>query len=147
MEPPRHEPQPVPTPEPSSAEPGLTGLLLCRDLIFTTKVKGTAEALGYRILVASDQSLAVSLIEKWNPRVVLVDLTAGDVAAPVALRAYLKLAGPDAWFVAFGPHVEADALVVAKAAGCQVVMPRSKFSAELPDLLRRYFNWPAINGH
>jgi hypothetical protein len=48
--------------------------------------------------------------------------------------------------VAFGPHVDANALVAAKAAGCQVVMPRSKFSAELPDLLRCYFNQPEING-
>jgi len=146
MEPPRNEPQPVPSPDPPLAEPGPTGLLLCRDLIFTTKVRGTAEALSYRILVASDQSLVMSLIERWHPRVVFVDLTAGEVAAPGALIAYQKLAGPDAWFVAFGPHVEEDALVAAKAAGCQVVMPRSKFSAELPELMRRYFNRPAING-
>ena len=144
MEPPRTEPQPVPTPDPSSSEPRPTGLLLCRDLIFTTKVRGTAEALGYRILVASDESLVTSLIERWHPRVVFVDLTAGELASPGALIAYQKLAGPDVWFVAFGPHVEADALDAAKAAGCQVVMPRSKFSAELPELMRRYFNQPAI---
>jgi hypothetical protein len=146
MEPTRHEPQPVPSPEPPLAEPGLTGLLLSRDLIFTTKVRGTAEALSYRILVASEQSLVMSLIAKWHPRVVFVDLTAGEVAAPGALIAYQKLAGPDAWFVAFGPHVEASALVAAKAAGCQVVLTRSKFSAELPELLRRFFNQPAIHG-
>jgi hypothetical protein len=146
MEAPRNESQPVRTPEPSPAEPGPIALLLCRDLIFTTKVKGTAEALSYRILVASDESLVASLIEKWRPRVVFVDLTAGEVAAPGALIAYQKLAGPDVWFVAFGPHVEADALDAAKAAGCQVVMPRSKFSAELPELLRRYFNRPAKSG-
>jgi hypothetical protein len=146
MEAPRNEPQPVRTPEPSSAGPGPMGLLLCRDLIFTTKVKGTAEALGHRILVASNESLVMSLIEKWHPLVVFVDLTAGEVAAPGALIAYQKLAGPDAWFVAFGPHVEADALDAAKAAGCQVVMPRSKFSAELPELLRQYFNRPAQSG-
>jgi hypothetical protein len=146
MESHRNEPQPVPTPDPSSAAPGPTGLLLCRDLIFTTKVKGTAQALRYRIVVASDQSLAISLIEKWHPRVVFVDLTAGEVAEPDALIAFQKLAGADTWFVAFGPHVDADALDAARAAGCQVVMPRSKFSAELPDLLRRYFNPPAIIG-
>jgi hypothetical protein len=146
MEPPRQKSQPVPSSEPPLAEPGPIGLLLCRDLIFTTKVRGTAEELGYQILVASEESLVMSLIERWHPRLVLVDLTAGAVAAPDALIAYQNLAGPDAWFVAFGPHVEADALVAAKAAGCQVVMPRSKFSAELPDLLRRYFNRAAIHG-
>ena len=74
-----------------------------------------------------------------------VDLTAGEVAGSSPLIAFQTLAGADTWFVAFGPHVEADALVAAKTAGCQIVMPRSKFSAELPDLLRRFFNQPAIN--
>ena len=66
-------------------------------------------------------------------------------AAGAALIAYQKLTGPGTWFVAFGPHVEADALAAAKAAGCQVVIPRSKFSAELPELIRQYFNRPAIH--
>ncbi len=126
-------------PAPAASETGPTGLLLSRDLIFTTKVRGTAEALEYRLLVAGNQSLAVSLIETWHPQVVFIDLTAGEMAAPTALIAYQKLAGPDVWFVAFGPHVDADALAAAKSAGCQVVMPRSKFSAELPDLMRQYF--------
>jgi hypothetical protein len=135
------EPWSVPGPASPSTqpEPGPLGLLLSRDLIFTTKIKQTAAALGYRILVASDTSLARSLIETSGPRVVFVDLTAGEVAAPGALSDYMKLAGSDAWFVAFGPHVEVDALAAAKAAGCQVVLPRSKFAAELPELLRRYF--------
>ena len=62
---------------------------------------------------------------------------------PSALNTYQSLAGSDAWFVAFGPHVEADSLAAAKAAGCQVVLPRSKFTAELPELMQRYFSRPA----
>jgi hypothetical protein len=146
MEDPRIEPRKARAPEPSSAEPGTVGLLLCRDLIFTTKIKGTAEALGYRLFVTSDDSLAQSLIEEWHPRVVFVDLTAGNVAASGALIAYQKLAGPDTWFVAFGPHVDGDALAAAAASGCQIVMPRSKLSADLPNLLQRFFNQPPIDG-
>jgi hypothetical protein len=119
---------------------GPTGLLLCRDLIFTTKVTGTAAELGYPMLVASAESQAKLMIETYRPQVVFVDLTAGEMAAPGALSAYQKLAGPNAWFVAFGPHVEADTLAAAKAAGCHVVMPRSKFAAELPALMRQYFS-------
>ena len=50
-----------------------------------------------------------------------IDLTAGEMAARTAIIAYQKLAGPDAWLVAFGPHVEAEALAAAKAAGCHLV--------------------------
>jgi hypothetical protein len=119
------------------------GIVLSRDLFFTDKVKGTAEVLGYRILQAGELAQARMLIEKWQPRVVFLDLTAGDVAAPAAIAGYRQLTGPGTWYVAAGPHVQADALAAAREAGCQVVLPRSKFSAELPALMQRYFSRPA----
>lgn len=128
-------------------EVGLSGLLVSRDLIFITKIKNTAAELGYPMLVASTQSQAVSLIETYRPLVVLVDLTAGDSAASRALKAYQELAGVDAWLVAFGPHVDADALATAKGAGFHVVLTRSLFTARLPEFLRRYFSEaPGKNG-
>ncbi|HKA53020.1 MAG TPA: hypothetical protein VKJ47_05110 [Candidatus Binatia bacterium] len=41
--------------------------------------------------------------------------------------------------MAFGPHVERVALDAARAAGGTEVLSRNKFTAALPDLLRRYF--------
>jgi hypothetical protein len=111
-------------------------------LIFTAKVKGTAAELGYPMMVAGAETQARSMIETYRPRVVLVDLTAGAMVAPAALIAYQGLAGPESWFVAFGSHVEVDTLAAAKAAGCHVVLPRSRFAGELPTLLRHYFSQP-----
>jgi hypothetical protein len=125
----------LPVPE----ESGATGLLLCRDLIFTSKITGTARALGCRLLVAGNRSLAMSMIEQWRPCVVIADLAAGDLVAPEALIAYQKAAGSATAFLAFGSHVETASLDAARAAGCHEVLPRSKFSAELPTLIRRYF--------
>lgn len=125
---------PVPTPDPSR---GPAGLLLCRDLIFTSKVTGTARALGAQVVVAGNGALAEVMIGAWTPRVVFVDLAAGDLARPDAV-AGLKALVPDVPFIAFGSHVEADALVAAKAAGCELALPRSRFTTELPDLIRRY---------
>ena len=115
-----------------------TGLLLCADLIFTTKIKTTAADLGYEIVVAHDQAGAERQLATSRPRVVIVDLTAGATASAAALARYRALA-PDAYFVAFGPHVDADALDAARSAGCQSVLPRSKFAAKLPELLRQCF--------
>ena len=53
---------------------------------------------------------------------------------------------PQTPFLAFGSHVDTDALASAAASGCDPVMPRSKFSAELPDLIRRYFEGPGPTG-
>ena len=116
-----------------------TGILLSRDLIFTSKVTGTARLLGHRMLVAGNVEPAATMIAEWRPCVVFVDLGAGDLVSPEALLGYQKLAGPGTSFVAFGSHVDTEALATARAAGCDPVLPRSKFAAELPDLMKRYF--------
>jgi hypothetical protein len=125
---------------PAAPDPaaGPAGLLLSRDLIFTSKVTGTARALGRQVLTAGNTSLALAMIGQWRPRAVFVDLAAGELVAPGAILAYRQAAGPDATFLAFGSHVDADALAAAAAAGCDPVLPRSKFSAELPRLIQEY---------
>src|SRR4051794_39659661 len=128
---------PLEPPVPPDAGP--TGILLSRDLIFTSKVTGTARELGHRVLVAGNSALAATMIGQWRPKVVFVDLAAGDLVAAPALMAYQQAAGPGTPFVAFGSHVDTAALDAARAAGCDPVLPRSKFSAELPALIRRYF--------
>lgn len=119
-------------------EGGPSGVLLSRDLIFTSKVTGTARALGVSVMTAGNSALASSMIEQWKPKVVFVDLAAGDLVRPEALVAYRQIA-PEFTFVAFGSHVDRDALTAAESAGCDRVMPRSKFSGELPELMRELF--------
>ena len=126
-----------------AAGSGKAGLLLSKDLIFMTKIKRTAAELGYSVLIAGIDSQAVSMIETYRPSVVLIDLSAGGLVAPEALMTYQQMAGSGTWFVAFGSHVNVESLNSAKAAGCHVVLARSRFAAQLPDLLRRYFTQPA----
>ena len=122
--------------ETEGSEP--VGLLLSRDLIFTSKITGTARALSHRVLVAGNSALAETMIGQRKPLVVFVDLSAGELVGPSALLAYRK-ATPGTPFVAFGSHVDTIALEAAREAGCELVLPRSKFSAELPELIRKYF--------
>jgi DNA-binding NarL/FixJ family response regulator len=127
----------VTTPESSPIPDGPSGLLLSRDLIFTSKVTGTARELGHRVMTAGNVALASSMLEQWKPVVVFVDLSAGELVSPVALLSYQKVA-PGTPFVAFGSHVDTASLAAAAAAGCDPVLPRSRFTAELPALIRRY---------
>jgi CheY-like chemotaxis protein len=116
---------------------GSVGLLLSRDLIFTSKVTSTARALGYRVVTAGGIDAASAMMEQQRPRAVFVDLAAGDLVSPQALAAYRGiLAGVP--FIAFGSHVDTAALSAASAAGCDPVLPRSRFTAELPALIERY---------
>jgi len=124
-------------PAQSSSDP-ISGVLLSRDLMFTVKITGTAKELGHRVQVAGNAELASGFIREHRPKAVFVDLAAGPLVAPETLKELLAIAGPGVPFIAFGSHVDAAALAAARAAGCDPVMPRSKFTMELPDLIRRY---------
>ena len=124
---------PVPIPE------GPAGLLLSRDLLFTSKITGTAGALGHRVIVAGNVALVSAMLAEWSPVVVFVDLAGGDLVSPASIAEYRGIAPPGTPFVAFGSHVDTKALADASAAGCDPVMPRSRFTNELAALIRRYF--------
>ncbi|WP_152050410.1 response regulator [Tautonia marina] len=121
----------------SPASDGPDAILLCQDLIFTSKITGTARELGYRVLLAGTAPLAESMLQQWEPRVVFVDLSHPHFAQSEVLLAYRNLA-PEARFIAFGSHVDVQALSAARDVGCDPVLPRSKFTAELPALIQRY---------
>lgn len=113
------------------------GLLLSRDLIFTSKITGTAAMLGARIEAIGGQARAVERLGQGGVRLLLIDLASGDLAGAAAIGAY-RAAAPAAHIVAFGSHVDAQSLHDASAAGCDDVMPRSRFVRDLPEILRRH---------
>ena len=126
--------------DPSGAD-GRRGLLLSRDLIFTSKITGTARALGHLVMVAGNRALACEMLRQWQPPVVFVDLSAGELTASEAILAY-RLIAPDTPFVAFGSHVDTAALAAAAASGCDPVLPRSRFTTELPAIIVNYLGEP-----
>jgi DNA-binding NarL/FixJ family response regulator len=117
--------------------PPPSGLLLGRDLFFNSKITGTAQALGHKITVAGTREKALERLASESPRLVFADLGAGDLCSAEALSSYIS-AAPSATFIAFGSHVDTDSLRVAREAGCTDVMPRSKLTATLPDLIRQH---------
>lgn len=62
------------------------------------------------------------------------DLVVVDLSRPGVLEALSGL--EDVRTIGFGSHVDRDLLATASAAGCDEVLPRSKFFAGLRDLLR-----------
>ena len=111
------------------------GLMLTRDLMFTSKVTSTAASLGLRIeVVGTEEQLGLRL-SAAVPRAVFLDLSLADLD-PVRIVAALPLVDRPR-VIAFGSHVDEVRLNAARAAGCDDVMPRSKFAATLPELLPR----------
>ena len=110
------------------------GLLICSDLFFTSKVTGTAQALGMQMESVDDVASALSRINGGEFSYVILDLASRN-ASVAELVAAMPSSGSIP-VIAFGSHVNADQLESARKAGAEV-MPRSQFSATLPDLLRR----------
>jgi FixJ family two-component response regulator len=109
------------------------GLLISPDLFFTSKVTGTAQALGLNVEAFDDLSMATARLSSGEVTCVLFDLSAPR-ASVTELFAALPTAVP---VIAFGSHVNVELLSSAKSAGA-VVMPRSQFAANLPDILKSY---------
>lgn len=114
-------------------------LLLTTDLIFATKVTGTAALLGGEVVVVADAPQTLQLCRQRRPACVLIDLSA---VREVAMTVGAIAEATDASLVAFGAHVDRERLEAARQAGCQV-MPRSGFARQLPAILRQHFAAPA----
>lgn len=107
------------------------GLMLCDDLIFTSRVTATARAHGLAVTPVRSAEQAAGRARDNPPRCVIVDLHTPGLDLP-ALLAELRAACPAMpRVVAYGSHVDAERLKAARQAGCDVVLPRSKFVADL----------------
>jgi len=112
-----------------------TGILLCDDMIFTSRVTGTARGLGLTVKPVRATEDLQKLVQQQNPRCVIVDLASPGLNI-AELIAFLKNAGsPAPRVIAYGSHVDTATLRRAREAGCDLVLPRSKFVEDLPAAL------------
>lgn len=112
-----------------------SALLLSDDLIFTSRVVGTGRMLNLSITAALDSDRLLKTWETAKVGCIILDLQNPglDVAA---LTQQLREASQDMPFVvAYGSHVDTATLKKARDAGCDVVVPRSKFVEDLPTAL------------
>lgn len=109
-------------------------LFISRDLIFTTKVTGTATALN--VSVATKGTLGDALASAGpETRLAIVDLASLLEATAEELRAFREQLPESARLMAFGSHVDVDRLREARAAGCDPVLARSEFSSRLSQII------------
>jgi DNA-binding NarL/FixJ family response regulator len=114
-----------------SERPEIDGVLLCDDMIFASRITGTARALGLTISVVASLDTLKTETNKRTPSGVILDLAlAGNEIERTVIDLRQSPASPR--IVAYGSHVDTDTLRAARSAGCDVVLPRSKFVEELP---------------
>jgi CheY-like chemotaxis protein len=112
------------------------------DLFFLAKIQETARKLGVKVgFVKADKDIVAKLAdvpENSKPSLIVFDLNNAN-AKPLTLipRIKSKLKRGTS-VIGFLSHLQGDLKVKALEAGCDMVMPRSAFSQNLPNLLRRH---------
>ena len=124
----------------SAATTEPVALLLCDDLMWTSRVAGTGQALGFKVVAVPTVEKLEAVARRLPTTCVILDLAA--VKAPTAeivtrLRAACEVPPR---FVAFGSHVDTATLQAARDAGCDPVLPRSKMAEGLPELLKEWLS-------
>jgi CheY-like chemotaxis protein len=118
---------------------GPVGLLLSDDLMFTSRITATARQLGLEIRSASAQVGLENLAERQAPRCVILDLSNPGLDVGALVRRLREVCSQPPFIVGYGSHVDAATLRAAREAGCDLVLPRSKFVEELPRVLPEWF--------
>ena len=108
------------------------------DLFFTVKINEAAKRAGVAIQFLKS---ATDVLEqaKSNPSLIILDLNCQAIDG-------LKLIGElkanegtkGISLIGFLSHVQGELKVLAQNAGCDMVLPRSAFSQNLPQILKRH---------
>ena len=108
------------------------------DLFFGSKVTGTATAIGLHVELEANIERGLSKLEGGGYRCVILDLAMPGLSpADVIAAVNNSTAADKPHVIAFGSHVHTARLEESREAGCDDVMPRSRFSAELTEILSR----------
>ena len=112
------------------------------DLFFLAKISETARKLGVKVAFMKNEKEAIATLtsaeEADRPGLIVFDLNNAN-AKPLTLIPKLKAKlKKSTSIIGFLSHLQGDLKAKAVEAGCDTVMPRSAFSQNLPNLLRRY---------
>jgi CheY-like chemotaxis protein len=113
-------------------------LAVLEDLFFTVKINESAKRAGLSIeFVKSEQDVLDRA--KHGPALIIVDLNYGGID-PLRLIATLKAESETKTISLIGylSHVQGELKQAAHEAGCDMVLARSAFSQNLPQILKRH---------
>jgi DNA-binding NarL/FixJ family response regulator len=129
-------------PEPLPAREDATSRIFSfvDDLFFQAKIQETARKLNVKVeFVKSESDLTERIKQNGEekPSLIIFDLNSNSVK-PLSLIPKLKSKLKKTSVIGFLSHVQGDLKQKAHEVGCDMVLPRSAFSQNLPQLLRRH---------
>jgi CheY-like chemotaxis protein len=133
--------QPEPEPLPANEDANSRIFAFIEDLFFMAKIQETARKLNVKVeFVKTDKDLMERMQQNGEekPSLIIFDLNLASVK-PLTLIPKLKSKlKKGTSIIGFLSHVQGDLKQKAHEVGCDMVLPRSAFSQNLPQLLRRH---------
>ena len=113
-------------------------LAVLDDLMFSSKIKTTANQLGIPLTFARSADAALGEMRKAPPSLVIFDLN-NPRTNPLGIVAAMKQEAALAAIptVGYASHVQVDVINAARQAGVDEVLPRSAFTTQLAEILKR----------
>jgi CheY-like chemotaxis protein len=110
------------------------------DLFFMAKVQETARKLNVKVsFVKSDKEvLDMVAAGEEKPSLIIIDLNHHTVKPLTVIPKLKSKFKKETNIIGFLSHLQGELKVKAQEAGCDMVLPRSAFSQNLPQLLRRH---------
>ena len=111
------------------------------DLFFTTKIQETAKILGVKVGFVKTFDELMAKVEENNatvPALIIFDLNANTTKPLTVIPKVKTKFKKETSVLGFVSHLDGELKLKAQEAGCDTVMPRSGFSQNLANLLRRY---------
>jgi PleD family two-component response regulator len=113
-------------------------LAVVSDLFFSVKITDAAKRAGLAVELVTDPKEVLAKA-KSKPSVIILDLNF-EAARPLELIGKLKssVEYEGVSLIGFLSHVQGELKQAAQEAGCDMVMARSAFSQNLPQILKRH---------
>ncbi len=110
------------------------------DLFFMAKIQETARKLNVKVnFVKSDKEVLESVAAgEEKPSLIMIDLNHHTVKPLTIIPKLKSKLKKETNIIGFLSHLQGELKVKAQEAGCDMVLPRSAFSQNLPQLLRRH---------
>jgi DNA-binding NarL/FixJ family response regulator len=113
-------------------------LALISDLMMQSQVAGAAARAAATLKIATTADALLAQAAASQPRLVIVDLSHPGLDPRELIAALKRVLLADSATLAFGPHVHAARLAEATEAGCDTVISRGQFHAQMEAILKRY---------
>jgi DNA-binding response OmpR family regulator len=112
---------------------GKTIVALAADLIFSARIRATAQAQNVSVTLARDVADFLTKVRNEQPRLAILDLDRRGLDITQTVAALKALNVP---LLAYVSHTEEAAIAEARAAGADQVLARGAFANQLAELLK-----------